>query len=164
MKALLTAALTAAIALPALTAPLAATAQDENPTWWQYVEGRRTYLHFSTQDSEDPGLVLDCERPRAGAAPGPIRVFMLSDRRVSGATTPMQIKAAAVVATYPAKAVPEEMYGGSELTASIPARAPVMLEFARTGRIKVTAAGSVMNPPVAPAATVAAFMKACLGR
>lgn len=153
-----------ALAVSVLAAPLGAAAQDENPNWWQNAEGRTSYLHYSTQDSEDPGLFFACERPRAGAAPGAIRVFMLSDQRVRGATTPMLIKAAAVVGTYAAKAVPEEMYGGSELTASVPANAPVLVEFARTGRIKVTAAGSVMNPPVAPVAKVAAFMKACRGR
>ncbi len=151
-------------ALAVLAQPAAAIAQDDRPVWWLHIEDGEATLGYSIPDSDDGGPTLQCDRPGAGETPGKVRVGLLLERRLRGATTSLQIRAGAVIGNYPAKATPEEMYGGTELDAVVPLASPVITEFARTGRIRFTAAGEVVNPAIAPAAKVAALMRFCRGR
>ncbi|MFO1013379.1 MAG: hypothetical protein U1E50_06400 [Caulobacteraceae bacterium] len=157
-KLLIAAAAFASAALPTLT-----LAQDDNPSWWTMTEGRSVSLHYGVPDSEDVGLILQCDRPRAGAPAAKLKIYFLVEQRVRGGATNVQMRAGTVTGNVLATATPEEMYGGSELTAYVPVTSPVIVEFARTGRIRFTAAGELVNPAVAPVAKVAALLKVCRG-
>lgn len=154
MKKLLLAAAIAAVALPAL-------AQDR-PIWFLNAGDGLATLGYAIPDSEDAGPMLTCDRTtRNPATAGKITVTIFVDEPIRGRTANLEIKAGTVVGNFPAKVMPDEMNGGSQLDALVPVTSPVIAEFARTGRIKFTAGGQVVNPPVAPVAKIAGLMKVC---
>lgn len=154
MRPFVLAAVCAAIALPAL-------AQDR-PIWFLNAGDGLATLGYAIPDSEDAGPMLTCDRTtRDAATAGKISVTIFVDEPIRGRTTSLEIKAGTVIGNFPAKVMPDEMNGGSQIDALVPVSAAVIAEFARTGRIKFTAGGQVVNPPVAPVAKIAGLMKVC---
>jgi hypothetical protein len=66
-----------------------------------------------------------------------------------------------LAANFPAIANPDEMNGGTEIKAVVPADAPVMAAFAKTGALRFTALGETARDPKVPAAKAAGLIKAC---
>ena len=90
-KLLIAAAAFASAALPTLT-----LAQDDNPSWWTMTEGRSVSLHYGVPDSEDVGLILQCDRPRAGAPAAKLKIYFPVEQRVRGGATNVQMRAGTV--------------------------------------------------------------------
>lgn len=170
--------LKALAALAALALPAAALAQDDRPAWWLNGGGDAAMLGYSIPESDDAGPMLTCDRStRNPETAGKVSVTIFVDHRIAarlagenwvdgrGRPAPwaamIKITAAGVVAEYPALAHPDEMNGGSQITALVPVGAPVLAEFARTGRIRFESFGEIDNPPIAPVAKVAGLMRVC---
>jgi len=77
--------------------------------------------------------------------------------------TPMVIASGTVTATVPAEAYLNGNYGGTDVAADIPAKAPVLAAFARTGLLKRTALGEASGDPPTPIAMAARFVRVCGG-
>ena len=92
---------------------------------------------------------LDGERwldARGRAAPWPTRLTL-----VSGAAT----------ATLDATTQPDQMNGGSTVSATFAPGGPVMTSFARTGRLRASAYDETLALPPAPLARVRRFLQLC---
>lgn len=159
------------VALAALTL-LAGAAQAQDQRVWRLYNGPDVIsLAYGVPETDDVTQVLMCapghrirasfifqhevaarldgERwldARGRAAPWPTRLTL-----ASGATS----------ATLDAETLPDQMNGGSMVSATFAPGGPVMTTFARTGRISATAYGETIAPPPASVARVRRFLQLC---
>jgi hypothetical protein len=148
-------------ASPALAAP-----------WRLTVAKDEALLTYADGSGEDATTSLRCA-PHSGR----IRVTMFLEHRqadhLRGAEwvdkagrqapwkTNLSVASGDVNDSFPAAVNADEMNGGSQLDAAIPAASPVMTDFAKTGAIRFTAYGETVRQPKVPAAKAAGLVKAC---
>ena len=158
----------ACVALPFLASPALAA----KPPWRLVVDGDGASLTNAIPDSDDAATMLQCR-----TAEGTVTVYLFLETRVAdhlkgaewvdkaGRTAPwsarLTVTSGGVTGAFPAKANPDEQSGGTEVEATIPASAPVMAAFARTGAIHFTAFGERVKEPPIPAAKAAGLMRVC---
>ncbi len=153
---------TALRALPllvVLAAPSAALAQ----SWSLDTRGEAATLTFGTAEAEDDHQTLSC---RPGSRE--VRIYFRIDHRPAGRTgpnnawtAPVTVASGTARATVTGRATGEEMYGGTEFNARLPARSPVVAAFARSGRIRFTGLGHTVTPGAARPSVVARFLRVC---
>jgi hypothetical protein len=140
--------------------------------WRLSVAADEAMLTRADGSGEDAATSLHCT-PKSGA----VGVTLFLDHRLAdhlmgdqwvdkaGARAPWKIAltvtSGAVATSGPALANPDEMNGGSEIEATIPANAPVMIEFAKTGALRLIARGETVRDPPIPKAKAAALVAAC---
>jgi len=153
--------------LPFLVSPAMAA-----QPWRLSVDGDGASLTNAIPDSDDAATMLQC---RSGE--GTVTVYLFLERRVadhlmdaqwvdragrpSPWSTRLTVVSGAVTGTFPAQANPDEQSGGTEVEAVLPASAPVLAAFARTGAIRLSAYGERVKDPPIPAAKAAALMRVC---
>src|SRR6185369_4746598 len=101
---------------------------------------------------EDAATTLMC-KPKSGK----VAVTFFLEKRVGEAAKAGQLTAVsgAVTAQFAAQSTPEEMYGGTEVHATIPAAAPVLAAFAKSGALRLTAFGGTARGGKVPVAKAA---------
>jgi hypothetical protein len=134
-------------ATPALAAP-----------WTLSVTRQSVMLSDADDSGEDAATTLQC-KPKSGR----ITVHFFLEKRVSDTVKAgtLTVKSGAVSAQFAARATPEEMYGGNEIEATVPADAPVVAAFAKTGVLRLTAWGETARGGAIPLAKAAGLVKAC---
>lgn len=162
-------------ALPAFALVLsAATPALAAPHWTLNTDAREATLTTDEGSGEDSATSLTCK-----AHKGQVGVIMfVSHEEGSGRpgadggrrnkagqkppwATQMTVASGAVSARLPGKASPDEMNGGTEVETSLPTTAPVLVEFAKTGKLRLTAYGEASKDPSVPVAKAAKFLAAC---
>jgi hypothetical protein len=153
--------LAAAFVLLAAAAPVSAAS---SPSWWLSVTGKTEILTDVPPDSDDTGTTFNC-----AIGEKVVHVFITLDRRLHGAgdppwRVPMTVASGATSASFKAKATPDEETGGTDLEAVIPASAPVVAAFARTGAIRLSSSGETIKTSRVPTTKAARLVRACGGR
>jgi hypothetical protein len=159
---------TALIAL-VLLAPLpglAIAADDDQPpapTWsLSHEDGETTLLFGVPAEWEGSPNYLRCKDHS-----GKVEVEAWADHQVNPndvggqEATRMTVRSGSVEKAFAAHAQDEEMNGGAEVTAMLPADEPVLAEFARTGVLKLTAYAMPSDMPAARPADAAKLLQAC---
>lgn len=109
--------------------------------------GHRIQAHFTFE--HEVAVRLDGDRwldARGRAAPWPARLSLASG---------------AAAATLDATTMPDQMNGGSTVSATFAPGGPVMTAFARSGRLRASAYGETVTLPPAPLARVRRFLALC---
>lgn len=130
------------------------------------------YLSYALPESDDFGISLSCR-----VKSGQVKVMILSDQRLAerqrgttwldrvGRPAPWPVSvtlaSGAASTTVRGLASPDEMNGGSTVTAELSNRAPVIAAFAKTGALRVAALGANVEEPPAPRSQVSKFLRAC---
>lgn len=142
-------------------APWTETPGNDEAVWhfWQTEEG--THIAYSIPDSDDAGPALHCQ-----SGTGQISISYWADHEIKGEpgaseTTRLRLTSGKVAREYEALGEREELYGGATVSASTTIKDPVIVEFARTGVLQMTAYGMTSTMPPADKATVGKFMKGC---
>jgi len=142
----------------------AAGQADDQPRWHGFQTEEGTHIAYSIPDSDDAGPHMACQ-----TGTGEVSITFWADHAIPGEPGPearteevkLTMSSGSVTRTYDALASSEEMYGGAMVQASTTITDPVLVEFARTGRLRMKAYDDASDMPVAPRAVVDAFMKGC---
>jgi hypothetical protein len=162
-------------ALPAFAlALLAAMPAMAAAHWTLRVDAREAVLTTDEGSGEDSATMLRCRVHKGGVD---VTMFVNHNeatdepaadgswRNKAGQKAPwrtqMTVASGAVSAAVAAKSNVDEMNGGTQVDASVPAAAPVMAEFGKTGKLKLTAYGESSRDPAVPATKAAKFLAAC---
>lgn len=163
----------------ALLAALPVQAQDGRPAdgrvWSVSIPKKpddTAFLSYALPDSDDVGIALSCK-----VKTGQIDIHFAVDQRLaerlSGQTWvdkigrrapwPVSVRLASGLeaTTVPGLANPDEMNGGSSVTAELADRAPVIGAFRKTGALRAEAMGTTVEAPPAPGRLVSRFLGAC---
>jgi hypothetical protein len=148
---------------PGVSAAQTDDSEPPAPTWTFSQEDGETLLIFGTPPEwEGSSNYLRCQ-DHSGA----VEVEFWADHGLEGEPgksepTHLTVASGAVSKSYDAKGQGEEMNGGTEVTATLAATEPVLVEFARTGVLRLSAYGlSSTDMGPAPAANARALMDAC---
>ena len=159
------------VALAVLAMTTGAAQAKEERVWRLYTSSDLISLVYGVPETDDVAQVLMCaphrrirtnftfEHEVAVRQDG--ERWLDSAGRASPWPTRLTVSSGDATATLDATTEPDQMNGGSSVSATFSTGGPVMTAFARTGRLRVTAYGETLSLPPAPVARVRRFLQLC---
>ncbi len=151
------------VALVALLCALPGAAIAGLGAWRLSIDRSGAHLTDALPDSDDVATAFHCD-------PGEklVHVYATIGRRLIGAKPPpwpatLTMTSGTLVRRVPARAMPDEETGGTDLEAVIAAADPLMTAVAKTGQLKLAAAGEPIQMRPIPATKAARFVHSCGG-